>query len=169
MATISKTMQDAFNEQIKNEVYSAHLYLAMSAWFEAKDLPGFAKWMRAQYVEELTHANKLFDFVVDRDGVVTVPAIAQPTADFASALDVFQKTLEHERRVTALINDLYSKAAQENDYASMSFLKWFIDEQVEEEKNAQQIVARLEAVGNMPGLLVMLDGHMEKRSASLSV
>jgi len=169
MAAISKTMQDAFNEQIKNEVYSAHLYLAMSAWFEAKELPGFAKWMRAQYIEELTHANKMFDYVVDRDGLVTVPAIAQPPAEFASALDIYEKTLEHERHVTELINNLYRKAAAENDYESMTYLQWFLNEQVEEEKNALHIVEQLKAIGNMQGLLIMLDGHMDKRSASLSV
>jgi ferritin len=162
-------MQDAVNEQIKNEMYSAYLYLSMSMWFEAQNLPGFAKWMRAQYIEEQTHALKFMDFVVDRDGVVTLQTIAQPPATFASALDVFEKTLEHERRVTALIHNLYDLATKENDYASMSFFKWFIDEQVEEEASATLMVERLKSVGNMAGMLVMFDGHFTDRKATLSV
>ncbi len=169
MATISKTMQDAFNEQIKNEMYSAYLYLSMSAWFEEQDLPGFAHWMRAQFIEEETHALKMFEFVVDRDGSVNLLPIPQPTWTFESAVDVFQKTLAHEQVVTSLIHKLYATAEAEKDYTSMMFLKWFIDEQVEEEKNADLLVERLKAIGQMRGLLVMLDGHMEERKATLSV
>jgi ferritin len=169
MANISKTMQDAFNEQIKNEMYSSYLYLSMSAWFEEQDLPGFAHWMRAQFIEEQIHALKMFDFVVDRDGAVNLQPIPQPTITFESALDVYQKTLEHEKKVTSLIHNLYKTAETEDDYTSMMFLKWFIDEQVEEEKNADLLVAQLQAIGQMRGLLIMLDGHMDKRSATLSV
>ena len=169
MATISKTMQDAFNEQIKNEMYSAYLYLSMSAWFESQDLPGFAHWMRAQFIEEETHALKMLDFVVDRNGVVTLLPISQPTLTFESALDVFQKTFAHEQTVTSLIHKLYATAEQEKDYTSMMFLKWFIDEQVEEEKNADLLVEQLKAIGQMRGLLIMLDGHMDERKATLSV
>ena len=169
MAVISKTMQDAFCEQIKNEMYSAYMYLSMSAWFEAQDLPGFAHWMKAQFIEEETHALKQLEFVVDRDGVVTLLPIDQPPATFASALDVFEKVLAHEQHVTALINKLYAAAVAEQDTASQVFLQWFINEQVEEEKNADLIVEQLKAIGAMRGLLIMFDGHMDERKASLSV
>jgi ferritin len=169
MANISKTVQDAFNEQINKELYSAYLYLSMSMWFESNDLPGMAHWMKAQFIEEQTHALKMADFVNDRNGDVTLIAIDKPTATFTSALDVFEKTLAHEQHVTQLINNLYAVALKENDTASASFLKWFIDEQVEEEKNADLIVKRLKAIGAMAGMLVMFDGHLDERKASLSV
>ena len=169
MAVISKTVQDAFCEQIKNEMYSAYLYLSMSAWFEAQDLPGFAHWMKAQFIEEETHALKMLEFVVDRDGVVTLLPIAQPQSTWTSALEVYEQVLQHEQKVTALINDLYAVAVKEKDPASQVFLHWFINEQVEEEKNADLIVEQLKAIGAMRGLLIMLDGHMDERKASLSV
>lgn len=169
MATISKTMQDAFGDQIKNEMYSAYLYLSMSAWFEAQDLPGFGHWMKAQFIEEETHALKMLEFVVDRDGVVTMQAIPQPPTTWASALEVFQNVLEHEQHVTALISSLYALAGKENDYTSQTFLHWFITEQIEEEKNADLIVEQLKAIGAMTGLLIMVDGHMKERKATLSV
>jgi ferritin len=169
MANISKTMQDAFCEQIKNEIYSAYMYLSMSAWFEAQDLPGFAHWMKAQFIEEETHALKMMEYVVDRDGEVTLMAIPQPPTTWTSAVEVYQKVLEHEQLVTSLIHKLYAAADKENDYTSQTFLQWFINEQVEEEKNADLIVEQLKSIGNMRGLLVMFDGHMTERKASLSV
>ena len=169
MANISSTMQDAFCEQIKNEMYSAYLYLSMSAWFEAQDLPGFAHWMKAQFIEEETHALKQMEFVVDRDGIVTLHPIAQPPSTWASALEVFENVLEHEKHVTHLISNLFALATDEKDFTSQQFLNWFLNEQVEEEKSADLIVAQIKSIGNMKGLLVMFDGHMEKRSATLSV
>jgi ferritin len=169
MADISKTMQDAFNEQIKNEIYSGYMYLSMSAWFETQSLPGFAHWMKVQYVEELNHANKMFDYVTDRNGAVTLQMIPQPPTEFTSALAIFQATLEHEQKVTALIQHLCSLADQENDYTSQQFLTWFTNEQIEEEKNATLMRDRLKAIGAMAGMLVMLDGHFDDRKASLSV
>lgn len=169
MATIGKAVQDAMNEQVKNEMYSAYLYLSMSAWFETQDLPGFAHWMRAQFIEEQTHALKFMDFILDRGGDVTLQPLAQPPTTFASPIDVFSKTLEHERSVTSLINGIYALAAKENDYASMSFLKWFIDEQVEEEKSADLLVQRVKAIGTHAASLVMFDGHLAERKAALSV
>ena len=169
MADISKTMQDAFGEQIKNEMYSAYLYLSMSAWFEDQDLPGFAHWMKAQFIEEETHALKMFDYVVDREGIVTLQPIAQPPSTWASAIEVFENVLEHEKHVTHLISNLYAMSVEERDFTSQQFLNWFLNEQVEEEKNADLILARLKSIGNMKGLLVMFDGHMEERKASLSV
>lgn len=169
MANISKTMQDAFNEQIKNEFDSAYLYLAMSVWCESEQLPGAATWMRAQFIEEQTHALKMADFVLERNGVVTLHALVQPPATFKSVVDVFEQTLAHERLVTELISKLHNVAVSEKDLASQAFLQWFISEQVEEEKNASDKVEQFKAIGSARGMLVMFDGHLKDRKASLSV
>jgi ferritin len=162
---ISKTMQDAINEQVKNELYSAYLYLGMSAYAEAENWPGTAHWLRTQAAEEETHAMKLFDFVNNRDGRVTLQAIAQPPQEFTSLLDLFEQVLAHERKVTALIHRLYETALSEKDYAAQSMLQWFIDEQVEEEKNASQIVDSLKLVGAQGTALFIVDRQLGARGA----
>jgi len=162
---LSKKLQDAINEQIKNELYSGYLYLAMSAYFEASSLPGFARWMRLQAAEEQEHALKFFDYVHDRGSRVTLKAIDQPPMDWDSPLAVFEDTLEHERKVTGLINKLYELALEGNDYAAQAMLQWFIEEQVEEEKNAEQIVATLKMVGDKGQALVMMDRALGERGA----
>jgi ferritin len=162
-AMLSKTMQDAYSEQIRNEFSSAYLYLSMALYFEGQSLPGFAKWMRVQFAEEQTHAMKMLDYVVDRGETVTLSAIEKPAADFKSATDVFERTLAHEQKVTSLIHNLYALAAKENDYASMEMLQWFIKEQVEEEKNASLILDQLKMVGDKGSSLVMLDHRIGKR------
>jgi ferritin len=160
---LSKVVQDTINDQIKNELYSAYLYLSMSAYFEGANLPGCAHWMRVQSQEEVSHAMKFFEFVFDRGGRVMLQAIDQPPVDFKSPLDIFQQGLQHEQKVTAMINHIYELAVKENDYATQTFVQWFITEQVEEEKNATQIVDQLKAVGDQPAALFMLDGHLGKR------
>lgn len=160
---ISKAMQDAINEQIKNELYSAYLYLSMSAYFESLTLPGSAKWMRAQFAEEQEHALKMFDFVNDRGGRVTLKAIDQPTFEWKSPLAAWENVLEHERKVTALINQLYAQAVAEKDYATQTFLAWFVTEQVEEEKNATLMVERIKQAGDHSSALLLFDGHLTKR------
>ena len=162
---LSKVVQDAINEQIKNELYSAYLYLSMAAHCTAVNLPGFAHWMQAQSQEEVGHAMKFFEFVYDRGGRVVLQAIDQPPVDFQSPLDVFQQTLEHEQKVTAMIHQLYGLAVKENDYATQTFLQWFVTEQVEEEKNASQIVEQLKMVGDHTAALFMIDGHLGKRGS----
>ena len=162
---LTKAMQDALNDQIQKEFASAYLYLAMSAYCDAANLPGFAHWLRLQMREEAEHALKLLDHIQDRDGRVALQAIERPSADFASVLDVFQKTLEHERRVTESIHKLYALALKENDYPSQPLLHWFITEQVEEEKNALQIVEHLKLVGAQGDALLMLDRQMASRKA----
>jgi ferritin len=161
---ISKTMQDAINEQIAHEFYSSYLYLAMSAYFEASNLPGFARWMRVQSAEEREHAMKFFDFVNDRGGTVELKALDQPPGEFQSPLDVFQQALEHERRVTGLIHRLYEQAVGENDYATQAHLQWFITEQVEEEKNASQVIEQIKMTGGQPSALFVLDRELGARS-----
>ena len=160
---ISKVVQDTINEQIKNEPYSAYLYLSMSAHCEAANLHGCAHWMRVQSQEEVSHAMKFYEFVFDRGGRVVLQAIDQPPVDFKSPLDLFQQTLQHEQKVTAMINHIYDVAAKENDYATQTFVQWFITEQVEEEKNASQILEQLKVIGDQPAALFMLDSYLGKR------
>ncbi len=160
---LGKKLQDALNEQIKNELYSGYLYLAMSAYFETNNLPGFAHWMRVQAGEEQEHALKFFDFIVDRGGRVVLHAIDQPPVEFHSPLAVFEATLEHEQKVTGLINKLYELAVAENDYPAQVMLQWFINEQVEEEKNATQIVETLKMIGDKGQALIMLDRELGQR------
>ncbi|MDH7486855.1 MAG: ferritin [Anaerolineae bacterium] len=160
---LSQTMQDAINEQIKNELYSAYLYLSMAAYAEEANLPGFAHWMKVQAQEEVGHAMKFFEHMTERGGRVVLQALDQPAVEFASPTDLFEKTLEHERHVTSLIHNLYALAVKENDYASQVLLHWFIEEQVEEEANATQILATLKMAGDKGNALVMLDRALAGR------
>jgi len=160
---LNKKLQDKMNDQIKHELYSAYFYLSMAAYLESANLPGAAHWMRLQAQEEQEHAMKFFEHIHDRGGRVTLQAIDQPPTEFNGLLDVFEKTLEHEQKVTGLINDLYRLAVKEDDYASQIFLQWFVDEQVEEEKNASQIVEQIKMIGDHKGSLFMLDGHLGRR------
>jgi ferritin len=162
---LSKTLQDAMNEQIKNELYSAYLYLSMSAYCEAANLPGFAHWMRMQAQEEVDHAMRFYEFIYERGGRVVLQAIDQPPVEFQSPLHVFEQTLAHEQKVTAMIHDLYALAVQEKDYASQVFLQWFVTEQVEEEDSATQIVETLKMIGDKGHALLMLDRELGKRGA----
>jgi ferritin len=160
---INKNVLDRMNEQIAHELYSGYLYLSMSAYFEAENLPGFAHWMRVQAAEEQVHAMKFFDFILDRGGKVVLKTIDEPPADFASPQAVFAQSYEHEQKVTGLINDLYNLSASEKDLPSQIFLQWFIDEQVEEEKNASQILEILKKIGTGVGGLYQLDHRLSKR------
>jgi ferritin len=160
---ISKLLHDSLNEQINFELFSAYLYLSMSAHFEALNLPGFANWMRVQYQEETGHAMKFYKYVFDRNGIVTLKAIAQPATKFKKPVEVFKQVLEHEQKVTSLINKLYELAVKEKDYAAQSFLQWFINEQVEEEKNATDIINMLEMIGDSPVSLIMADRQLATR------
>jgi ferritin len=160
---MNKKVQDAMNAQIKNELDSAYLYLSMAAYCESINLPGCAHWMRMQDEEERIHAMKFYDFIHERGGRVILQALDQPKAEFESPLDVFEKTLEHEQKVTALINDLYALAVEEKDYASQIFLQWFITEQVEEEDSASQVIETLKMIGDSNQGLLMLDRELSRR------
>lgn len=160
---LSKVVEDAINEQIKNELYSAYLYLAMSAHFEAANLPGSAHWMRLQSQEEVEHAMKFFDYVNERGGRVVLQAINQPPVEFKSPLEIFQQALEHEQKVTGMINNLYALAVKENDYPTQVMLQWFIEEQVEEEKSAGDVVEQLKMIGDHTHGLFMLDRQLGAR------
>jgi len=161
---LKKAVEEALNKQINAELYSAYLYLAMSAYCESVNLPGFAHWMRLQYQEEIAHAMRLFDYVNDRGGRVILEAIDQPPAEFQSPLEMMKQTLEHERKVTASINRLYELALKENDYATQNHLQWFITEQVEEEKSSADIVEQLKRIGEQSTALLMLDQQLGARA-----
>jgi ferritin len=160
---ISKTLQDAINEQINKELYSSYLYLSMAAHFEAANLPGFAHWMRVQYQEEVAHAMKFFDFLNDRGGKVVLKAIDQPQTEWKTSLEIFEMVYEHEQLVTGLINKLYELALKEKDYPTQVLLHWYIDEQVEEEAHATEILATLKMAGEKGQALVMMDRALAKR------
>jgi ferritin len=160
---LGKAVQDAMNEQIKNELFSAYQYLSMAAYCESVHLPGFAHWMRIQAREEVEHAMKFYDFILDRGGRVLLRAIAEPVIEFGAPQEVFEQALEHEQKVTATINDLYGLAVGENDYASQAFLQWFVTEQVEEEKNAGDVVETLKMVGDKSEALFLLDRELGGR------
>jgi ferritin len=160
---ISKKMQEALNEQVTAEFYSAYLYLAMEAFFESVNLPGFANWMRVQTQEELTHGIKIYDFLNERGGRVILKAIEQPPSEWASPLAVFEAAYKHEQKVTGLINALVNLAVEEKDHAANSFLQWFVDEQVEEEKSASDIVGKLKLIKDSPQGLYMLDQELAQR------
>ena len=160
---INKKMEKAFNGQINAELYSEYLYLAMSAYCETIDLPGFAAWMKQQAAEERIHAMRFYDFVFDRDGRVELEAIDKPQVAYKSLLDMFENVLKHEQHVTKLIHDLYALAIKENDYAAQVELQWFIAEQVEEEKTAKDIIQQLKWVGDKTAALYMMDQKMGTR------
>lgn len=160
---LKDTMEQALNAQIQKELYSSYLYLAMSAQLEADNLQGFAKWMRLQADEEREHAMKIYDYVNDRGGRVVLQAIEEPPKEFGDPPKIFQTVLEHERKVTASINQLYELALKEKDYPSQSFLTWFINEQVEEERSAEEVVDHLQKLENKMHALLILDRRMGKR------
>ncbi len=160
---LSTKIAKAMNDQVKHEFYSAYLYLAMSAHFGNANLTGFAHWMRLQSQEEMEHALKFYDYIHDRGGSVTLQAIDQPPAEFGSPLQAFEQVLAHEQKVTSLINHIYSLADDEKDYASMVFLNWFVEEQVEEEKSASEIVETLKQIGDKGNAIYHLDHRLSKR------
>lgn len=160
---ISEKIAQSINLQINREMYSAYLYLAMSAYCENIDLPGFANWFRIQYQEEMVHAFGLFDYLIERDGKPELMAIEQPPTDFGKPLQVFEQALEHERKVTAWINDLVTLAIAEKDYAAQNFLQWYVNEQVEEEATAKTIIQELKMAGNDGSTLFMINRELGQR------
>ncbi len=160
---LSKPIQDALNEQIRREFFSAHAYLAMTAYFEDTNFPGFAKWTRLQYEEEIAHGMKLFDFVHARGGRAEVYGIDSPSNDFATPLDLFEKALQQEMCVTGHIDELYELAQQEKDYATQIELQWFITEQIEEERIFDEIIQTLKLAGDNQAALLLLDRQLGAR------
>jgi ferritin len=160
---IEKKMEKAINEQINAELYSSYLYLSMSAYFSSINLNGFSGWMHTQAQEELVHAMKFYDYVIERGGSVTLTKIEAPPTEWDSPLDVFQYTYQHEQKVTGLINALVDVAASLKDHATTVFLQWFVEEQVEEEASASEAVETLQLIGDSKQGLFMLDKEMGQR------
>ncbi len=160
---LTEKMQDALNAQVNAEYYSSYLYLAMAAYFEAENLRGFANWMRVQAQEENLHAMKFYDFIIQRNGRVLLRPIDAPPSNWESPLAVFEAAYKHEQHVTDLINKLVALSFSETDFASNTFLQWFVNEQVEEESNADAIVHDLKRVGASSDGMLMIDRELAAR------
>lgn len=160
---MNERVREGLNEQVGHELEAAYLYLAMMNHFEEEGLEGFAHWMRLQASEEVAHAMKIIDHLQDRDAAVELRTLPAPDIDFGSALEVMKAALAHERKVTGLINDLYDVAREEGDHPAVVMLEWFIEEQVEEEKSARDIVEMLELAGGDGPAMLMLDARMAER------
>jgi ferritin len=162
---LNDKIQAAMNKQINAELHSAYVYLSMSAYFEDQNLPGFANWMRMQAQEELAHAMRFYSFIHERMGRVLLEPIAAVPTEWDSPLAAFEAAFAHEQKITGMIHDLMNLAQQEKDHAAVSFLQWFVDEQVEEESSADAIVQQLKLVGDSGAGLYMVDREMGQRQA----
>ena len=151
------------NEQIAKEQFAAQLYLSMSAWFSARDLDGIANYFRVQSKEELFHADKIFDYLNDIGGEIEMGAIEKPENNFQNAQEVFEKALAHEKLVTQSIFNILKEANKVGDYATISFLQWFVNEQVEEEASASQLVSKIKMVANDSSALYLFDQELAQR------
>jgi ferritin len=157
-------IEKAINEQINHEFASAYAYLAMAGWFEHKSLAGFAAWITLQGREELGHAMKFRRYLGDRGGRVVLLELAQPQGSFKSPLEVFELSLQQEQQVSALINRIYDLANEHKDHSTASFLRWFLDEQVEEEKTVNDMIAKLKLAGDNANGLFLLDQQAGERA-----
>lgn len=160
---MKQRLQDIINAQVNAEFYSAYLYLSMSAYFQSQNLPGFANWMRVQFQEEQFHALRFFDYISERGGQAILTSFESPKTEWENAIEVFEEVLKHEQHVTSLIYNLVDVAIEERDHASNSFLKWFVDEQVEEEANAESILSQLKLINGQGNGLLMLDRELAAR------
>lgn len=160
---LEKALEDALNEQLKEEFYAAYVYLSMAAYCISTNLNGFAHWLKAQAREEVEHAMRLYAYLDDRDARIRLKAIDQPAHTWKSPVDLFQNVLKHEQAVSEGINDLYAMAVKQKDYASQAFLNWFVTEQIEEEKTASQILEMLKMAGDNRSALLMLDKELGSR------
>ena len=161
---LNKKIEEALNEQINAEMWSAYLYLSMAAYCHSVGQPGMANWFEVQFQEEQDHAKILFNYVNSRDGRVTLKPIDAVPTEWDGILDVFKSTLKHEQKVTSLINKLYALTHEENDFATQSMLKWFIDEQVEEEENAKTIIDNIKMIKDNGYGIYMLDKELGART-----
>jgi ferritin len=160
-------MSQALNEHMNKEMYSAYLYMSMSAFSDSIGLKGFARWFMAQYHEEMFHAMKVFEYLRAQGGRIELLEIAQPPSCWESPLDLFEKTLDHERMVTQRINELMDLAFEEKDHATGIFLQWYVTEQVEEEENDNEILDQLRLIKDSPQGLLMLDRELGARAVTV--
>jgi ferritin len=158
-------IQDALNEHLNEELFSAYLYMSMASYFEAKNLSGMAQWMKTQVQEELMHGVKFFDFVHDRGGQAILAQIAAPKSNWDSPINAFEEAYAHECHISSRINKLVDLAIAESDHALNTFLQWFVNEQVEEEATVEAIVDKLRMVGDNGVAMFMLDAELGKRTA----
>ena len=166
---ISTELENAINEQIGIEFAASYAYLSMAAYFERNAFDGFSKWMHLQSEEEHMHAMKFYQYLIDRGGVARIPSIPAPEWNFDSVIKVFEASLDQEREVTRHIYDLYKIAQNESDFATVSFLKWFVDEQVEEEKNVSDMIDKLKMAQGNPDSLLLLDRYALERKPESEV
>ncbi len=160
---LDKRMNDALNKQLNEELFSAYLYLSMSAWFDSIGLKGFANWMMVQYKEETEHAMKFYSYIQSRGGEVKLLAIKEPPQKWDSPLHAFEETLKHEQFITKCINELTDLAEELKDRPTMNFLQWFVDEQVEEEENDREIIDRLRLIEGSKNGIFILDRELAQR------
>ena len=160
---VSKKMIDALNNHLNEEFYSSYLYLSMATYFEDKNLNGFANWFKLQSQEEWAHGMKFYEFINQTGGKVTLKAIKAPKTSWKSIMDAFKETLAHEKHITGLINKLVGQAMQAKGYATNNFLQWFVNEQVEEEATVEEIINKLEMIGDAKSGLFMLDRELGYR------
>ena len=160
---ITKKIEDALNGQLNAEFYSAYLYLSMAGYFESINLKGFSNWMRVQFLEEQFHTMKLYDYIYERGGKVMLRSVEAPPSDWDGAVAVFEATLEHEQKVTGMINELVYLARDEKDNASELFLQWYVNEQVEEEDNVNTVLGQLRLIKDSPQGMFILDKEMAQR------
>lgn len=160
---LNERMEEALNEQLNKELYSSYLYLSMSAYSSSIGLPGFAHWFRVQVEEENIHAMKIFDYINDQGGKVKLKEIKEPPVEFGTAMDMFQQTLKHEQFITHSIHELVALANTEKDDITESFLQWYVKEQVEEEENDNEIIAKLEGKDKNEYVVSSVDAELAKR------
>lgn len=160
----NKNVEEILNKQINAEIWSAYLYLSMSSFLAQKGYSGFANWMRVQYQEEMSHALKIFDYIISRGGNAKLTPIAAVETEWKGIHEIFESTYEHECKVTDMINACYEVATKERDHATANMLQWFIDEQVEEEESAIEILDKLKMIGDKGAGLYLLDRELGART-----
>jgi len=160
---LSKKLELELNKQVNAEFFSAYLYLSMSAFLASKNLSGFSNWMKVQFEEEQFHALKLYQYILDRGGKVELEKIEKPKTEWTNIVNVFEEVLAHEEKITSLINNLVDLAIQEKDHATVNMLQWFVEEQVEEEANASDLLGQLKLIQGKGSGLYMIDKELKQR------
>lgn len=158
-------MAKVLNEQLNHEFYSAYLYLSMSAYCSKMDFNGAASWFLLQYQEELQHATRFYNYLIEQDATISLKKIGQPEKKFGTLLETFQKSLGHEQMMTGLLNELSNKALKEKDHATYNLLQWFVNEQVEEEATVSEIISKIKLIKNDGYGLLMVDNELGKRTS----
>jgi len=160
---LNSKIEDLLNKHLNYELYSSYLYLAMAAYFDGLDLKGFSNWMRIQVQEEMSHVVKFYDYILERDGKVRLSSIEGPPTEWDSPVAAFTETLAHEQSVTERINSIVKSAIEENDFATHTFLQWFITEQVEEEATARDVLQKVKMIGDSGDGLFLIDRELGQR------